>query len=159
MTHDEKLPEVDIYTDGACSGNPGPGGWGAYLKKGESFRKIAGSVPNTTNNQMEMLAVIKALSILKAPCIVNLYTDSSYIHQGITKWIYNWQKNNWLKSDKTPVKNADLWQMILKVSSIHKVKWHWIKGHANNEGNIIADSLAVEACKKQKSSSNSDLSV
>lgn len=151
MTANE-LPKVEIYTDGACSGNPGPGGWGAYLKAGERSSKMSGHMDNTTNNKMEIIAAIKALKILKVPCSVNLYTDSSYVHQGITKWCVGWQKNNWLKSNKQPVKNADLWQLLIKESARHQVDWHWVKGHADNEGNNIADALAVEACKKLKGS-------
>ena len=151
MTSNE-LPKVEIYTDGACSGNPGPGGWGAYLKTGGKFSKMSGNMANTTNNKMEIIAVIKALKILKVPCEVNLYTDSSYVHQGITKWSFVWQRNKWLKQNKQPVKNSDLWQLLIKEAARHQVNWHWVKGHAGNEGNIIADALAVEACKKLKKS-------
>ncbi len=156
MTANE-LPKVEIYTDGSCSGNPGPGGWGAYLKSGDKFSKMSGNLDNTTNNRMELIAAIKALKILKVACSVNLYTDSSYVHQGITKWYVGWQKNNWTKNNKQPVKNADLWQLLIKEASRHKVDWYWVKGHANNEGNIIADALAVEACKKLKASINHGL--
>jgi ribonuclease HI len=136
--------KVDIYTDGACSGNPGPGGWGAYLIYGKVEKEIFGHDVSTTNNQMEMLAAIEALKILKKPCTVNLYTDSKYLQLGITKWIHSWQKNNWRKSDNKPVKNDQLWQNLQHEVSKHKVMWHWVKGHHDNYGNIVADKLAVQ---------------
>ena len=140
---------LNIYTDGACSGNPGPGGWGAYLEYGDNGSKkitkeIFGYSPETTNNQMEMVAAIEALKILKKPCTVNLYTDSKYLQLGITKWIHTWRMNNWLKSDNKPVKNAQLWQKLEEEIALHVIIWHWVKGHSDNYGNTIADRLAVK---------------
>ena len=140
---------LNIYTDGACSGNPGPGGWGAYLEYGENgsekiTKEIFGYNYETTNNQMEIVAAIEALKILKKPCTVNLYTDSKYLQLGITKWIHTWRVNNWLKSDNKPVKNAQLWQKLQDEIARHVIIWHWVKGHSNNYGNIIADKLAVK---------------
>ena len=140
---------LNIYTDGACSGNPGPGGWGAYLEYGEDgsekiTKEIFGYNYETTNNQMEIVAAIEALKILKKPCTVNLYTDSKYLQLGITKWIHTWRVNNWLKSDNKPVKNAQLWQKLQDEIARHVIIWHWVKGHSNNYGNKIADKLAVK---------------
>jgi len=140
---------LNIYTDGACSGNPGPGGWGAYLEYGEDgsekiTKEIFGYNYETTNNQMEIVAAIEALKILKKPCTVNLYTDSKYLQLGITKWIHTWRVNNWLKSNNKPVKNAQLWQKLQDEIARHVIIWHWVKGHSNNYGNIIADKLAVK---------------
>jgi ribonuclease HI len=141
---------VIIYTDGACAGNPGPGGWGVYLIFGKHEKKIYGSNPYTTNNRMELTAAIEALKALKEPCVVDLYTDSTYVRNGITDWIVNWKKNNWRKSDKELVKNNDLWQTLDEVLKEHSITWHWVKGHSNNKGNIIADSLAVQGCNEAK---------
>lgn len=138
-------PEVIIYTDGACSGNPGPGGWGAYLIYKNHEKKIFGHELDTTNNRMEIMATIEALRCLKKPCKATIYTDSKYLQQGITDWIYKWQKNNWLKSDNQPVKNSDLWRMLQQEINKHDIIWNWVKGHSDNKGNIIADQLAVTA--------------
>lgn len=140
----QNLPLVEIYTDGACAGNPGPGGWGALLKYGEIVKEIYGYLHETTNNQMEILAAIEALKLLKKPCKIKLYTDSKYLQKGITEWIHNWQRNNWLKSDNKPVKNVELWRNLQQQISKHDILWVWVKGHAGNEGNHIADSLAVK---------------
>lgn len=134
---------VIIYTDGACSGNPGPGGWGAYLKFGEHEKKIYGSEPNTTNNRMELTAVIKALEAIKSPYKIKIYTDSKYVKDGISDWINKWIKNNWKGSDKKLVKNVDLWQNLHDITLKHDIEWHWVKGHSSNLGNIEADRLAV----------------
>lgn len=146
------LPTVDIYTDGACSGNPGPGGWGVYMIYNDHRKDLYGSDPDTTNNKMELLAAIKGLEALKEPCCVNLFTDSKYVRSGITEWINNWQKNNWKTASKAPVKNVELWQELLKLSKKHTITWIWVKGHGDNAGNNRADALAVkgkiEACKK-----------
>jgi ribonuclease HI len=139
----QNLPMVEIYTDGACSGNPGPGGWGALLKYGNVAKEIYGYLPETTNNQMEILAAIEALKLLKKPCQIKLYTDSKYLQKGITEWVHKWQKNNWRKSNNEPVKNLNLWQDLQKQITIHNVIWIWVKGHGNNEGNCIADALAA----------------
>lgn len=138
-------PKLDIYTDGACSGNPGPGGWGVYIEFGDKTKKLSGYEPETTNNRMELKAAIEALKILKKQCRINLYTDSIYVQQGITTWIHSWIKKGWRKSDNKPVKNADLWQELHELVTQHDVKWHWVKGHANSRGNNIADQLAVDA--------------
>lgn len=136
--------KVIIYTDGACAGNPGPGGWGVYFSYNGHKKEIYGSEAHTTNNRMELLAAIRALETLKKPCKVELYTDSVYVRSGITVWIYNWIKNNWRNSKKELVKNADLWQTLYEQSLIHDVNWHWVKGHSNNYGNEIADGLACK---------------
>lgn len=133
---------VVIYTDGACKGNPGPGGWGAILTHGAIEKELFGGEPLTTNNRMELTAVIEALTALKKPSEVALYTDSQYVRQGIMTWIHNWKKNGWKTSDRKPVKNADLWQTLDGVAARHKIAWHWVKGHADNPGNLRADALA-----------------
>ena len=133
---------VIIYTDGACKGNPGPGGWGALLTRGAVEKELFGGEALTTNNRMELTAVIEALTALKQPSHVAVYTDSQYVRQGIMTWIHNWKKNGWKTSDRKPVKNADLWQALDKLAASHKVAWHWVKGHADNPGNLRADALA-----------------
>ena len=133
---------VVIYTDGACKGNPGPGGWGALLQYGDHEKALFGGEPLTTNNRMELRAVIEALSALKRPSEVTLYTDSVYVRSGILQWIHNWKRNGWKTSDRKPVKNADLWQILDKARENHHVEWHWVKGHADNPGNLRADELA-----------------
>jgi ribonuclease HI len=133
---------VEIYTDGACSGNPGPGGWGAILRWGEVEKEIFGFETPTTNNRMEMLAAISALEALKRPAAVALYTDSQYLRDGITKWVIAWQKNGWRTADKKAVKNADLWTRLVAAMKPHEVEWHWVKGHAGHPENERADALA-----------------
>tara|TARA_R110000868_G_scaffold202801_1_gene450597 strand:- start:9357 stop:9806 length:450 start_codon:yes stop_codon:yes gene_type:complete len=133
---------VEIFTDGACSGNPGPGGWGALLTYKGTEREICDGEPLTTNNRMEMMAAIMSLESLKRPSAVKLNTDSTYLRDGITKWIHNWKRNGWRTSDRKPVKNADLWQRLEKAIEIHDVSWHWVKGHAGHDGNERADELA-----------------
>ena len=137
-------PFVEIYTDGACSGNPGPGGWGALLIFKNNRKEIFGHQIETTNNQMEIQAAISALQTLKTSCKVELYTDSKYVQKGITEWIHNWEKNNWRKSDNKPVKNSALWKNLQHEIEKHDIVWSWAKGHSENEGNDIADRLAVE---------------
>jgi ribonuclease HI len=133
---------VTIYTDGACKGNPGPGGWGALLVLGDREKELFGGEAATTNNRMEMTAVIRALETLKRECEVDLYTDSQYVKNGIQSWIHGWKKNGWKTSDRKPVKNADLWHAIDALAARHKVRWHWVKGHAEDPGNERADALA-----------------
>ena len=133
---------VEIYTDGACSGNPGPGGWGAILRFKGVEKELSGGDPETTNNRMEMMAAISALEALKLPCIINVYTDSSYVRDGITKWIFGWQKRGWKTADKKPVKNVELWQRMLEALKPHQVEWHWVKGHAGHPENERCDELA-----------------
>ena len=135
-------PHVVIYTDGSCKGNPGPGGWGAWLTSGEYSKDLFGGEPQTTNNRMELTAVIEALTALKAPSEVELYTDSQYVRQGITSWIHNWKRRGWLTTDKKPVKNADLWRALDEATQRHTISWHWVKGHAGDVGNERADALA-----------------
>jgi len=136
------MKEVIIYTDGACRGNPGPGGWGALIKFESAEKEIFGGQNNTTNNQMELSAAIEGLSILKEPCDVELFTDSKYVMDGITQWIQNWKKNNWKTSAKKEVKNKELWQQLDQLMSYHQVQWHWVKGHSGDPGNETADLLA-----------------
>ena len=142
------MDEVTIYTDGACSGNPGKGGWGAVLIFGEVEKQISGASPNTTNNQMELTGPIEALKLLKRPCKVKLYSDSAYLINAFEKgWIYNWQKNGWKTADKKDVKNRDLWEKIYDFTIVHQIEWIKVKGHADNKYNNICDKLAVEAYK------------
>lgn len=143
---------VEIYTDGACSGNPGPGGWGVLLRWKGTEREMCGGEENTTNNRMELAAAINALESLKRPVKVALYTDSTYVKDGITKWIFNWKKNGWKTAAKKPVKNADLWQQLDAALARHDVEWHWVKGHAGHEENERADALAREGVEKIKNS-------
>jgi ribonuclease HI len=133
---------VVIYTDGACKGNPGPGGWGVLLIAGEHRKELFGGEKDTTNNRMELTAAIEALNALKRRCRVRLFTDSSYVKQGIETWIHGWKRNGWRTSDKKPVKNAELWQALDEAASRHDVEWRWVKGHANDPGNERADQLA-----------------
>ena len=136
---------VVIYTDGACSGNPGPGGWGAFLSYNGTERELSGGEPDTTNNRMELMAAIVALETLKRPCQVTLYTDSKYVMQGITEWIARWKKNGWRTAAKKPVKNDDLWRRLDEALTPHRVDWQWVKGHAGDPGNERADQLARDA--------------
>ena len=133
---------VEIYTDGACSGNPGPGGWGALLLSGEHEKEITGGEFETTNNRMELMAAIEALNVLKRPCTVTLYTDSTYVKNGITEWIAGWKARGWKTAAKKPVKNADLWQALDTAAARHDIDWRWVKGHAGNPENERADALA-----------------
>ena len=139
------LPKVEIFTDGACKGNPGPGGWGAVLRMGETEKELSGGEPLTTNNRMEMRAVIEALGALNRPCEVTLATDSRYVMDGLTKWVIGWQKNGWRTADKKAVKNADLWQAMLAAAKPHRITWQWVKGHAGHPENERADRLASDA--------------
>lgn len=141
---------VDIYTDGACSGNPGPGGWGALLLWNGEEKELSGGEVETTNNRMEMLAAIKAFQALKKPTHVRLHTDSTYLKDGITKWIANWKRNGWRTASKKPVKNADLWQLLEDVMEPHDVEWHWVKGHSGHPENERADELARQGMAPYK---------
>lgn len=133
---------IEIYTDGACSGNPGPGGWGTILRFQGKERELSGGNLETTNNQMELQAAIEGLKALKEPCDVELYTDSQYLRQGITQWIHNWKRNGWRTADKKPVKNQQLWEELDALAQTHTVKWHWLKGHAGHPENERCDELA-----------------
>lgn len=137
--------KVVIYTDGACRGNPGPGGWGVYLHYQGNEKKLNGYEAETTNNRMELTAAIESLRVLKRACEIELYTDSKYVMQGIKEWIENWKKNNWKTAAKKDVKNVDLWRALDKEAARHRVNWHWVKGHSGNHGNEIADQLANQA--------------
>ena len=136
------MKHVDVFTDGACSGNPGPGGWGAILRYGDVEKELFGGEAETTNNRMELMAAISALQALKVPCEIDLYTDSAYVKDGITKWIFGWKKNGWKTADKKPVKNVELWQALEEAQHKHKVTLHWVKGHAGHAENERADELA-----------------
>ena len=136
------MKQVIIYTDGACRGNPGPGGWGALIKYDSVEKTIFGGQANTTNNQMELSAAIEGLAILKEPCNVELFTDSKYVMDGITQWIQNWKKNNWRTAAKKDVKNKELWQKLDKLIAQHQVQWRWVRGHSGDAGNEAADLLA-----------------
>ena len=136
------LTEIIVYADGGCRGNPGPGGWGVLLQSGAAEREMWGGEINTTNNRMELTAVIRALEALKRPSSVAIHTDSQYVQKGISQWIHNWKRNGWRTSDKKAVKNAELWQVLDQLSAQHTVRWIWVKGHAGNAGNERADRLA-----------------
>ena len=136
------MKQVEIFTDGACSGNPGPGGWGAILRYNGKIKELSGGEAATTNNRMELMAAISALTALKEPVEIDLYTDSNYVRDGIRSWIENWKKNGWKTSDRKPVKNAELWQALDAARNRHKVTWHWVKGHAGHPENERADELA-----------------
>ena len=147
----ERTREVEIFTDGACSGNPGPGGWGAILRYGDVEKELSGGEPATTNNRMELTAAIMALEALKRPVTVHLHTDSTYLRDGITKWIHGWRRNGWKTADNKPVKNADLWQRLDAAAERHDIHFHWIRGHAGHLGNERADALAragLEAARR-----------
>ena len=136
------MDKVEIFTDGACKGNPGPGGWGAWLIAGANERELCGGELNSTNNRMELMAVIEALNALKRPCEIILHTDSQYVQKGISEWIHGWKARGWKTAAKAPVKNVDLWQALDAAQARHKIEWRWIKGHAGHEGNERADALA-----------------
>ena len=141
---------VSIWTDGACSGNPGPGGWGAVLRFGDTVKELNGGEPDTTNNRMELTAAIEALGMLKRPCTVDLYTDSAYVRGGITNWLDGWKRNDWRTADKKPVKNVALWQALEVAAERHEIVWHWVKGHAGDPMNERADALARNGMKPYK---------
>ena len=136
------MKAIDIYTDGACSGNPGPGGWGALLRYGDHEKELFGGEPATTNNRMELLAVIEALRTLKEPVKARVHTDSQYVQKGISEWIHGWKRRGWLTADKKPVKNVDLWRMLDAEAARHDIEWHWVRGHNGHPENERADALA-----------------
>jgi len=146
------MDEVEIFTDGACSGNPGPGGWGAILRYRGVEKEISGGENPTTNNRMEMLAAITALKALKRPCTVQVYTDSQYLRDGITKWLPAWKARGWRTADKKPVKNVDLWQRLDTAAAPHRIEWNWVRGHAGHPENERADALARAAIVREKKS-------
>ena len=139
------MKKITIYTDGSCSGNPGPGGWGAILIYNGVEKELCGGETHTTNNRMEMLAAIKAIESLKEPCMVELFTDSSYLKNGVTLWVKGWQEKNWKTANKKAVKNVDLWQELVLLTNGHKINWHWVKSHNGDKYNEMADVLAVKA--------------
>ena len=139
------MKPVEVFTDGACKGNPGPGGWGALLRMGKHEKELSGSDPETTNNRMEMTAVIMALNALTEPCAVTLHTDSRYVIDGITKWVHGWKKRGWINASKQPVRNADLWHDLIEASNRHKVQWEWVRGHNGHVENERVDKLASDA--------------
>jgi ribonuclease HI len=145
-----ELPIVEIFTDGACRGNPGPGGWAALLRTGDKEREISGGEALTTNNRMELRAAIEGLNALKKPCLVKIHTDSVYVRDGITKWIHGWQRNGWRTADKKPVKNAELWQALIEAEAPHRVSWHWVKGHSGHPENDRVDALACAEADNQR---------
>jgi ribonuclease HI len=136
---------VEIYTDGACRGNPGPGGWGAVLRYNGHEKKLYGSEPHTTNNRMELTAAIKALEVLKRGCTARVTTDSEYLKKGLTEWLAEWKRRGWKTAARKPVKNADLWQQLETAAARHDIEWHWVRGHTGHEGNELADALANQA--------------
>lgn len=142
------MKHVLIYTDGACSGNPGPGGWGVLIQYGDHHKKLSGAEAQTTNNRMELTAAIRALELLREPCRVDLYTDSQYLQKGITEWLHNWKKRNWKRSDHSPVKNVDLWKKLDHYTSQHHISWHWVKAHNGHLENEMVDLLAREAIEQ-----------
>lgn len=144
------MAKVEIFTDGACSGNPGPGGWGAILRSGDHEKEMSGGEPETTNNRMELMAAIAALEALKGPTEVELHTDSTYVKDGITKWIRNWERNGWKTAAKKPVKNVDLWQRLQDAMKPHEISWHWVKGHAGHPENERADELARQGVEMNR---------
>jgi ribonuclease HI len=139
------MKKIKIFTDGACRGNPGPGGWGVLLRYDEHEKQLLGSEKETTNNRMELMAAIKALESLKQKCIIDLYTDSQYVQKGIIEWLPQWKQRNWKKADKKPVKNADLWQKLDELQTKHEITWHWVKGHSGHIENDLVDALANQA--------------
>ncbi|MDQ1335517.1 MAG: ribonuclease [Thermodesulfobacteriota bacterium] len=151
---DPKGKIVEIYTDGACSGNPGPGGYGSLLRYGDVTKEISGCESNTTNNRMEMMAVIEALRQLKRPCRITLYTDSTYVMRGMTEWVSGWIRRNWVNSQKKPVVNRDLWEKMLDLSKPHQIEWKWVRGHMGHPENERCDLLARNALKKCREASD-----
>jgi len=145
MRKGHSMKKIEIFTDGACRGNPGPGGWGALLRWADHTKELKGAQAETTNNRMELTAAIEALKVLKQPCEIDLTTDSQYVRRGITEWIVNWKKNQWRNSQKKPIKNQDLWQSLDEQTQRHQIHWHWVKGHSGHPENERVDQLANDA--------------
>lgn len=146
------MKKIEIYTDGACKGNPGPGGWGAVLRYAANEKHLYGGEDNTTNNRMELMAAIRALEAVKQPCHITLTTDSQYVRKGITEWLAGWKRNGWKNSKKQPVKNAELWQQLEQASQLHQIDWCWVKGHSGHPDNELADQLANKGAEEIMSS-------
>jgi len=144
------MTEVEIFTDGACKGNPGPGGWGALIRAGEKEKELSGGEALTTNNRMELMAAIEGLNALKRPCRVIVSTDSNYVKDGITKWVHGWKRNGWRTADRKPVKNVELWQALLEAAARHQVEWRWVRGHNGHPENERADALACAAAETMR---------
>ena len=144
------MKHVEIFTDGACKGNPGPGGWGALLRLGRHEKELSGGDPATTNNRMEMTAAIRALEALIEPCAVDLYTDSKYLIDGITRWVEGWKKRGWINASKKPVRNADLWHELIAQTERHRIEWHWVRGHSGHAENERVDRLASDAAEQAR---------
>ncbi|MCR2834868.1 ribonuclease HI [Parerythrobacter lacustris] len=144
------MKQVEIFTDGACKGNPGPGGWGAIMRMGRHEKELSGGDPDTTNNRMELTAAIEGLNALTEPCAVDLYSDSKYVLDGITKWVHGWKKRGWVNASKKPVRNSDLWHDLIEAAARHKVDWHWVKGHDGHPENERADALASAEAEKAR---------
>lgn len=144
------MKKVEIFTDGACKGNPGPGGWGALLRRGAAEKELSGSEADTTNNRMEMTAVIRALDALIEPCEVTLHTDSRYVIDGITKWVHGWVRNGWVNASKKPVRNEDLWHELIRAAKPHRIDWQWVKGHDGHPENERVDRLASDAAERAR---------
>ena len=147
------MKHVEIFTDGACKGNPGPGGWAALLRLGRHEKELSGSESETTNNRMELTAVIRGLNALIEPCSVDLYSDSKYVLDGITKWVHGWKKNGWVNASKKPVRNADLWHDLIEAAARHQVEWHWVRGHDGHPENERVDALASAQAEQAKAPS------
>ena len=142
------MTDVEIFTDGACKGNPGPGGWAAIVRSGGREKELSGGEAETTNNRMELTAAIRGLEALKRPCRVALYTDSNYVRDGIMKWVHGWKRNGWRTADKKPVKNEDLWRALIEAAAPHSIEWHWVRGHSGHPENERADRLACAEAEK-----------
>lgn len=144
------MKQVEIFTDGACKGNPGPGGWGVLLRRGQHEKELSGGEADTTNNRMEMTAVLRGLTALIEPCHVTIYTDSRYVIDGMTKWIHGWQKRGWINASKKPVRNADLWHELIEAVTAHDITWEWVRGHSGHTENERVDRLASDAAERAR---------
>lgn len=151
------MKRVEIFTDGACKGNPGPGGWGVLLRRGQNEKELCGGEADTTNNRMEMTAVVRGLTALIEPCQVTIYTDSRYVIDGMTKWIEGWQKRGWINASKKPVRNADLWHDLIEAAATHEISWEWVRGHSGHPENERVDRIASDAAERARFSGDEDV--